>query len=102
MVSCTCEDAIDLRRVRDPQVHCPRSHIYKSRYTPDICHVHRRIDMIHDTSTTTRYKVGGVRTRSTYSIVLHQSTTNHVLVRKMLNPACGTTDVLCSMKRTFT
>ena len=65
-ISCICEDVVDLRCIRGRHVRSPRS-----RYMPNVYHVHRKIDTIHDTSTVTRYKVGGVRRRSIYSIVLH-------------------------------
>ena len=74
-ISCICEDVVDLWCIRGRHVRSPRS-----RYMPNVYHVHRKIDMIHDTSTATRYKVGGVRRRSIYSIVLHQFATNHILV----------------------
>ena len=74
-ISCTCEDVIDLRCIRGRYVRSPCS-----RYMPNVYHVHRKIDTIHDTSTATRYKAGGVRRRSIYSIVLHQFATNHILV----------------------
>ena len=77
-ISCTCKNGIDLQRVHGRYVHSPHSHT--SRDTPNVYHVHRKIDTMLDTSTTTRYKVGGVRTRSIYSVVLRQSATNHVLV----------------------
>ena len=48
------------------------------------------IEMIQDAhhdATQGRRQSLCVRTRNLYGIVLHQLATNHVLVRKMLNPA---------------